>query len=142
MAKTPGDVLTIIKDNGVKFVDIRFVDVLGMWHHFSIPAHRVDEDTFLQGLPFDGSSVRGFQTIDESDMLLVPEADTAFMDPFTEVPTMIVIADVQDPITKAEYPRDPRTVAKKAEAYLKAQGIADVAYFGPEAEFYVFNDIR
>jgi glutamine synthetase len=142
MAKTPADVLTLIKDKGVQFVDIRFVDVLGMWHHFSLPAHRVDEGTFLDGLPFDGSSVRGFQTIDESDMLLVPEPETAFMDAFTEVPTLIVIADVQDPITRAEYPRDPRTLAKKAEAYLKSEGIADVAYFGPEAEFYVFNDIR
>ena len=142
MAKTPGDVLTLIKDNGVKFVDIRFVDVLGMWHHFSLPAHRVDESTFSDGLPFDGSSVRGFQTIDESDMLLVPEADTAFMDPFSEMPTIVIIADVQDPITRAVYPRDPRTLAKRAEDYLKSEGIADVAYFGPEAEFYVFNSIR
>jgi glutamine synthetase len=142
MATTPGDVLSMIKDNGVKFVDIRFVDVLGMWHHFSLPAHRVDEDTFSDGLPFDGSSVRGFQTIDESDMLLVPDASTAFMDAFTELPTICVIADVQDPITREEYPRDPRTLAKKAEAYLISEGIADVAYFGPEAEFYVFNEVR
>lgn len=142
MATTTGDVITMIKDNGVKFVDFRFVDVLGMWHHFSIPAHRVDEETFTDGLPFDGSSVRGFQTIDESDMLLLPDPSTAFLDPFTEVPTLVIIADVHDPFTKEAYPRDPRNVAKKAEAFLQSEGIADVAYFGPEAEFYVFNEIR
>jgi glutamine synthetase len=142
MAKTPGDVLGIIKDNDVKFLDIRFVDVLGMQHHFSLPASRVDEGTFTDGLPFDGSSVRGFQTIDESDMLLLPDAETAFLDPFSAYPTVIVFADVKDPITRADYPRDPRTLAKHAEAYMRAEGIADVAYFGPEAEFYVFNDIK
>jgi glutamine synthetase len=142
MAKTSSDVLTIIKDSGVKFVDIRFVDVLGMWHHFSLPAHRVDESLFTDGFPFDGSSVRGFQTIDESDMLLVPDASSAFLDPFAEVPTLILIADVEDPITRSVYPRDPRSLAKRAEEFLKSEGIADVAYFGPEAEFYVFNSIR
>lgn len=142
MAKTPGDVLAMIKNENIQFVDIRFVDVLGMQHHFSIPSHRVDESTFTEGLPFDGSSVRGFQTIDESDMLLIPDADTAFIDPFFEVSTVVITADVKDPITGEDYPRDPRTLAKKAEAYLKSEGIADVAYFGPEAEFYIFNDVR
>ena len=132
----------MIKDRDVKFVDIRFIDVLGMWHHFTMPAHRFDDDSFTDGLPFDGSSVRGFQTIDESDMLLVPDADSAFIDPFTELPTIVLIADVQDPITRQQYPRDPRSITKKAEAYLQSTGIADAVYFGPEAEFYVFNDIR
>ena len=142
MAKTPQDVLTLIKDNDVKFVDVKFVDVPGTWQHFTLPAHRFEEEVFTVGLPFDGSSVRGFQTIDESDMLLIPDADTAVMDPFTEVKTLSIIADVEDPITREKYPRDPRNIAKKAEAYLQSTGIADVAYFGPEAEFYVFNDIR
>ena len=142
MATSPADALALMKDKGVKFLDIRFVDVLGTWHHFSVPAHRVDEGTFTDGMPFDGSSVRGFQTIDESDMLLVPDAASAFLDPFTEMPTLCVVADVQDPFTREEYPRDPRNVAKKAEAYLQSAGIADQAFFGPEAEFYVFNEIR
>ena len=142
MAKSPKDVLALIKDKDIKFVDIKFIDVPGTWQHFTLPAHRFEEDVFADGLPFDGSSVRGFQTIDESDMLLVPDPDTAMMDPFTEVATLSIIADVEDPITREKYPRDPRQIAKKAEAYLQSTGIADVAYFGPEAEFYVFNDIR
>ncbi|MBV9848527.1 MAG: type I glutamate--ammonia ligase [Armatimonadetes bacterium] len=142
MAKTPQDVISMIKDREAKFVDIKFIDVLGMWHHFTLPAHRFDEDSFSDGLPFDGSSVRGFQTIDESDMLLVPDPDTVMMDPFTEMPTISLVADVQDPITRQQYPRDPRSITKKAEAYLQSTGIADTVYFGPEAEFYVFNDIR
>ncbi len=142
MAKTPQDVLSLIKEQEAKFVDIKFIDVLGMWHHFSIPAHRFDEDSFSDGLPFDGSSVRGFQTIDESDMLLVPDPESAIIDPFTEMTTVSIIADVQDPITRQQYPRDPRSITKKAEAYMQSTGIADTAYFGPEAEFYVFNDIR
>lgn len=142
MAKTPQDVLSLIKEQEAKFVDIKFIDVLGMWHHFTMPAHRFDEDVFQEGLPFDGSSVRGFQTIDESDMLLIPDPETVMVDPFTELPTISIIADVQDPITRQQYPRDPRSITKKAEAYLQSTGIADTVYFGPEAEFYVFNDVR
>lgn len=142
MAKNAKDVLSLIKEKEIKFVDIKFIDVPGTWQHFSIPAYRIDEDTFSQGIPFDGSSVRGFQTIDESDMLLVPDPDTALIDPFTEVNTLSLIGDVEDPITRERYPRDPRNIAKTAESYLKSTGIADTVYFGPEAEFYIFNDIR
>lgn len=142
MAKTPKDVIQMIKDKEVKFVDIKFIDVPGTWQHFTLPAHRFEEETFKEGLPFDGSSVRGFQTIDESDMLLVPDPESALIDPFTEVTTLSIIADVEDPITRQKYPRDPRNIAKKAEAYLFSTGIADAVYLGPEAEFYVFNDIR
>jgi glutamine synthetase len=142
MAKTAKDVLSFIKEKEIKFVDVKFVDVPGTWQHFTIPAHRVDEDTFRDGFPFDGSSVRGFQTIDESDMLLILDPDSAILDPFTEVATLSIIADVEDPITREKYPRDPRNIAKSAEAYLYSTGIADAVYFGPEAEFYIFNDIR
>ena len=142
MAKTGKDVINLIKDKEIKFVDIKFVDVPGTWQHFTMPAHRFEEEVFEKGLPFDGSSVRGFQTIDESDMLLIPDPDSAIIDPFTEVPTLSIIGDVEDPITREKYPRDPRNIAKKAEAYLHATGIADTVYLGPEAEFYIFNDIR
>jgi glutamine synthetase len=107
-----------------------------------MPVSTLSEDVFSEGIGFDGSSIRGFQKINESDMLLIPDPDTAFMDPFTDVPTLNIICDVEDPITRERYSRDPRNVAKKAEQYLKSSGIADVAYFGPEAEFYVFNDVR
>lgn len=140
--QTPKDVLALIKDKDARFVDIKFVDVPGTWQHFTLPAHRFEADAFTDGMPFDGSSVRGFQTIDESDMLLVPDPTTAIIDPFTEVTTVSIIADVEDPITREKYPRDPRNIAKKAEAYLQSTGIADTVYLGPEAEFYIFNDIR
>ena len=142
MAKTATDVLNLIQEKGAKFVDVKFVDVPGTWQHFTVPAYRIDEETFTNGIPFDGSSVRGFQTIDESDMLLIPDPDSAILDPFTEYPTVSIIADVEDPITREKYPRDPRNIAKAAEAYLYATGIADVVYLGPEAEFYIFNDVR
>ncbi len=142
MAKTPKEVLALIKDKDVKFVDIKFIDVPGTWQHFTMPAHRFEEDVFTDGLPFDGSSVRGFQTIDESDMLLVPDPETAMLDPFTEITTLSIIGGVEDPITRQKYPRDPRNIAKAAEAYLYSTGLADAVYFGPEAEFYVFNDVR
>jgi glutamine synthetase len=142
MAKTPKEVISLIKDKDLKFVDVKFIDVPGTWQHFTLPAHRFEEEQFTQGLPFDGSSVRGFQTIDESDMLLIPDPDTAIVDPFTEHATLSIIGDVEDPLTREKYPRDPRNIAKKAESYMKSTGIADEAFFGPEAEFYVFNDIR
>jgi glutamine synthetase len=142
MAKTAKDVLNLIKEKEIKFVDIKFIDVPGTWQHFTIPAHRIEEDTFSGGIPFDGSSVRGFQTIDESDMLLVPDPTTTIEDPFTEVATLSIIGDVEDPITRAKYPRDPRNIAKAAEAYVASSGVADTIYFGPEAEFYIFNDVR
>jgi len=140
MAKTPADVVKMAKE--VKFVDFRFTDLIGTWQHFSVPTHELTEDAFEDGLGFDGSSVRGFQEIHESDMILIPDPDTAFIDPVLEIPTLVIICDIYDPITRQPYSRDPRYIAKKAEAYLKQTGIADVSYWGPEAEFFLFNDVR
>ncbi|HEX5324440.1 MAG TPA: glutamine synthetase beta-grasp domain-containing protein, partial [Capsulimonadaceae bacterium] len=140
--KSPKDVIAMIRENEVKMIDLKFVDMPGTWQHFTIPAAMFEEDIFADGVAFDGSSVRGFQKINESDMLLNLDPDTAVLDPFTEVATLSIIADVLDPITRAKYSRDPRNVAKKAEAYMLSTGIADTAYFGPEAEFYIFNDVR
>jgi glutamine synthetase len=139
---TPKDVIDLAIAREAKIVDVRFVDLPGIWQHFSMPLSAFTEETFEDGIGFDGSSIRGFQKINESDMLLIPDSTTAFMDPFTEVAQMNIICDIEDPITRERYSRDPRQVAKKAEAYLQASGIADTAYFGPEAEFYIFSDIR
>jgi glutamine synthetase len=139
---TPEEVLKLAKENGVKIVDVKFVDVPGTWQHFSVPAHVLTADIFTEGIPFDGSSVRGFQTIDESDMLVVPDPDTAFIDPFTTIPTLSLTCNIAHPSTKNPYSRDPRYLAQKAEQYLRESGIADTAYFGPEAEFYIFDDVR
>jgi len=135
-------VLKLAKDSGAKMVDFRFTDLPGMWQHFTSPIKELEKDTFVDGVGFDGSSIRGFQEIQESDMLLIPDPSTAFIDPFMEVPTLVLICTVQDPITREDYSRDPRIVAMKAEAYLKTTGIGDTAYFGPEAEFFVFDDVR
>jgi glutamine synthetase len=123
-------------------VDLRFTDWPGTWQHCSFPIDFIDEDTFEDGQGFDGSSIRGWQAINESDMLMVPDPDTAFIDPFFQHPTLVLTCDILDPITRDAYSRDPRYIAKKAEAYLKASGIGDTAYFGPEAEFFVFSDVR
>ncbi len=140
--KTPADVIRAIREHGVEIVDLRFTDVPGTWQHTSFGASTFDEDAIVEGLGFDGSSIRGFQQIQESDMLLVPDPTTAFLDPFFEHKTLVMICDVKDPVTKEFYGRDPRGIAKKAEAYLKSTGIGDTAYFGPEPEFFVFNDVR
>jgi glutamine synthetase len=139
---TPDDVLKLAKESGAKIIDIKFVDVPGTWQHFSVPVHVLTEETFSEGIPFDGSSVRGFQAINESDMLIIPDANTAFIDPFTKVPTLSLTGDIAHPSTKEPYSRDPRYVARKAEQYLRTTGIADTAFFGPEAEFYIFDDVR
>ncbi|NOZ28536.1 MAG: type I glutamate--ammonia ligase [Chloroflexi bacterium] len=139
---TPEDVLAVIKEHDVQIVDLRFTDMPGIWQHFSIPAGALDEDAFSEGLGFDGSSIRGFQQIQESDMLLIPDPTTAFFDPFRAASTLVLICNVRDPITRENYTRDPRYIAQKAEAYLKSTGIADVSYWGPEAEFFIFDDIR
>ena len=118
------------------------MDFPGLWQHFTIPVSKLDEDVFEDGLGFDGSSIRGWKAINESDMLVMPQPDTAVIDPFTELPTLSMICNIQDPITREDYTRDPRNIARKASAYLKSTGIADVAYFGPEAEFFVFDDVR
>jgi glutamine synthetase len=140
MAKTVKEVLEMAKN--VKMVDLRFIDLPGTWQHFSIPAHRLSTDLFEEGIPFDGSSIRGFQEIHESDMLLLLDPETAFIDPIAEIPTLVITCDVHDPITKQPYSRDPRYVARKAEAYLKQTGIGDTAFFGPEAEFFIFDNVR
>ena len=142
MASNPADVLRQIRDQGIQMVDVRFIDLPGVWQHFTLPAQELEESAFEEGLGFDGSSIRGFQQIQESDMLLMPDPTSAFVDPFTAAPTLNLICDVADPLTRESYSRDPRFVAKKAENYLKSTGIADTAYFGPEAEFYILDDIR
>ncbi|MCP3983211.1 MAG: type I glutamate--ammonia ligase [bacterium] len=139
---TPKQALELAKENNAVMVDFRFIDWPGTWQHCSFPISEIDESVFEDGMGFDGSSIRGWQAIHESDMLMVPDASTAFMDPFFAHPTLVLICDIVDPITKQEYHRDPRHIAKKAEAYLKQTGIGDTAYFGPEAEFFVFNDAR
>ena len=136
------DVLNTINEYGVKFVDFRFTDTKGKEQHVSIPAHRLSEDTFTEGQMFDGSSVAGWKGINESDMILMPDASTAVLDPFTDEPTINISCDVVEPATGEGYERDPRSIANRAEAYLKASGIADTAYFGPENEFFVFDDVK
>ncbi len=139
---TPKEVLEFAEKNGAKMVDLRFMDFPGLWQHFSVPLHELEEATFEEGLGFDGSSIRGWQAIHASDMIVIPDPATALMDPFAQHPTLIMICNIADPITKERYSRDPRYVAYKAEAYLKSTGIGDTAYFGPEAEFFIFDDIR
>ncbi|MFZ5878588.1 MAG: type I glutamate--ammonia ligase [Chloroflexota bacterium] len=140
MAKTIADALALGKD--AKVIDLRFIDLPGQWQHVSLPARRLEEELFTEGMPFDGSSIRGFQEIHESDMLLMPDPESAFMDPVANIPTLVVTCDVYDPITLQPYPRDPRYVARKAEAYLKQTGIAETIFMGPEAEFFIFDNIR
>jgi len=132
---SPVEVLAKARQAGVQVVDVRFVDLLGTWQHFSLPVGELEESTFEDGLGFDGSSIRGFQAINESDMLLMLDPDTATIDPVLRIQTMYVVGDVYDPITREPYSRDPRYISKKAEAYLEKTGIADVSYWGPEAEF-------
>jgi len=139
---SPADVIRRAKEAGVQVVDVRFTDLPGTWQHFSIPLKELEEGTFTDGLGFDGSSIRGFQAINESDMLLLPDPGSAFVDPCLEVPTLSLTCDIVDPITREAYSRDPRYVARKAEAFLKKSGVATTAYFGPEAEFYIFNSVR
>jgi len=138
----PRDVIAKAKAQGVKIVDFRFTDLPGTWQHFSVPLSELTEDLFAEGIGFDGSSIRGFQKIHESDMLLFPDPDTALVDPCLEVPTLSIVCDIKDPINRAPYSRDPRYVARKAEAFLRESGVADTSYWGPEAEFYIFNSVR
>ena len=139
---TPKEVMSLIKEKSARAVDLRFVDLPGVWQHFTVSTREFAENIFQEGIGFDGSSIRGFQEIQESDMLLVPDAASAFIDPFTAVPTLILICNVRDPVTGKPYSRDARYVAAKAENYLKSTGIADTAYFGPEPEFFIFDDVR
>src|SRR5256886_1979948 len=141
-AATPADVVRKAKDAGVQVVDLRFTDLPGTWQHFSVPLKELTEELFKEGIGFDGSSIRGFQAINESDMLLFPDPASAFVDPCLEVPTLSLTCDVADPVTGERYSRDPRYVAQKAEQHLVKSGIATTAYYGPEAEFYIFNSVR
>jgi len=138
---TPKDAVNFATENDAQIVDIRFTDLLGTWQHFSIHVNHFTEDKFEDGLAFDGSSIRGFQAINESDMLLMPDPDTIFMDPFTDVPTAVISCDIVDPLTGQRYPKDPRYTAEKAEQYLKSTGIGDTIFIGPEAEFFVFDEL-
>ncbi len=138
----PKEVLDLAKKNKVKIVDIKFMDLLGTWQHFSVPTSELEESLFEDGLGFDGSSIRGWQAINNSDMLVMPDPATAMMDPFMNDSTLSLLCNIVDPITKELYSKDPRNVAQKAEAYLKSTGIGDTAYFGPEAEFFIFDDVR
>ena len=142
MFTTPDELLAYVKDNDVEFVDVRFCDLPGVMQHFTLTANAMNEGVFTDGLGFDGSSVRGFQAIHESDMQLLPDVTTSRLDPFRQHKTLMLNFFIHDPLTGEQYTRDPRNVAKKAEAYLKGSGIADTCYFGPEAEFYVFDSIR
>ena len=136
------DVIRNAKELGIKMVDLRFADLLGSWQHFSIPVGEMTESLFKEGIGFDGSSIRGFQKIYESDMLLFPDPGRTFVDGTLEIPTMAIVCDIKDPLTLADYSRDPRFVARKAEEYLLSTGIADTSYWGPELEFYIFNSVR
>jgi len=140
--KTAKDVLKAIKENDIKYVDFRFTDPRGKWQHVTFDVSMIDEDIFAEGTMFDGSSIAGWKGINESDMILLPDASTAVLDPFTADPTLIMVCDILDPATMQAYGRDPRGVAKRAEAYLKASGIADQAFFGPEPEFFIFDSVR
>src|SRR5512141_2015207 len=139
---TPKQVVEFAKENGALMVDFKFMDFVGIWQHFSTPISEFDEDIFEEGLGFDGSSIRGWQPIHASDMIIIPDATTAKMDPFTAIPTLSLICNIFDPITKEDYSRDPRNIARKADAYLKSTGIGDTAYFVPEAEFFIFDYVR
>jgi len=138
----PQDVLKLCRERNVKAVDLRFIDFPGIMQHFTIPLSKLDEDVFENGLGFDGSSIRGWQAINESDMLVVPQPETAFIDPFCTITTLAMICNIQDPITREDYSRDPRNVARKAVNFLQSTGIADTCFIGPEAEFFVFDDVR
>ncbi|NIO16356.1 MAG: type I glutamate--ammonia ligase [Deltaproteobacteria bacterium] len=139
---TPKEIIEFCKKENVEMVDLKFMDFLGLWQHFAVPVYELKEDSFEEGFGFDGSSIRGWQPIHASDMLVIPESKTAVIDPFIKRKTLTLICNVYDPITKEAYTRDPRNIAKKADAYLESTGIGDTAYFGPEAEFFILDDIR
>jgi len=139
---TPREVVEFAKEQGAQFVDYKFMDFVGIWQHFSTPISEFGEEIFEDGIGFDGSSIRGWQPIHQSDMLIMPDSTTAKIDPFPEVPTLSLICNIVDPITREGYTRDPRFIAQKAEAYLKSTGIGDTCFFGPEPEFFVFDDVR
>jgi glutamine synthetase len=141
MGLTRDEILSTLRSGTVEFVDLKLIDLPGTWHHITLPAEELTEEALIAGVPFDGSSLRGFREIEESDMIMLPDPETAFIDPFHEYPTLSIVCDVYDPAMQ-RFSRDPRRVAQAAEAHLKATGLGDAAYFGPELEFFVFDDVR
>ena len=142
MFSSAEEAIAFTRENGVEFIDVRFIDLPGVQQHFNIPVEAFNDDAFTEGLMFDGSSIRGFQAIHESDMKLIPDVTSAFIDPFRKAKTLVVYFSIVDPFTDEPYGRDPRQIASKAEAYLTSTGIADTVFFGPEAEFYLFDSVR
>lgn len=142
MTMTPKEVLALCRKKDIKATDLRFADLFGTWHHITLPIDKLKEETFDNGVGFDGSGIPSWQSVDKSDLLAVPQPETAYVDPFAKLPTLALICNIQDPVTREDYPRDPRNIATKAQNYLTATGIADVANFGPEAEFFVFDEVR
>ncbi|HIC70874.1 MAG TPA: glutamine synthetase, partial [Alphaproteobacteria bacterium] len=142
MADAVKKVFEMIKDHDVTFVDLRFTDPRGKWQHTAQTVSTFGEEVFEDGIMFDGSSIAGWRGIQESDMTLIPDATTATLDPFTAQPSLVLFCDVREPVSGQAYTRDPRSTAKKAEAYLNSTGLGDTAYFGPELEFFVFDDVR
>jgi glutamine synthetase len=136
------EVMQLVKDKRIEVLDLKFGDFPGTWQHFTVPVSQVEEALFEEGLGFDGSSIRGWQAIHASDMLVVPDPETAMIDPFNQRAALSLICDIVDPITREKYSRDPRYIAQKAEDYLRSTGIADTACFGPEAEFFIFDNVR
>lgn len=141
-SNSPKKALDLVKQHDVKIVDVKFMDFIGVWQHFSIPVSELTDDIFENGLGFDGSSIRGWRAINESDMLVIPDAETAIIDPFQQPTTLSLVGDIHEPVTKERFGRCPRGIAVAAENYLKSTGLADTAYFGPEAEFFIFDDVR
>jgi glutamine synthetase len=142
MATKPKDILARIKDNDIEWVDLRFTDPKGKWHHLTMCAGVIDEDALEDGLMFDGSSIAGWKAINESDMILMPDLDAVYDDPFSATPMLVIFCDILEPSSGEGYSRDPRTTAKRAEAYVGSTGIGDTVYVGPEAEFFMFDDVR
>ncbi len=142
MPATAQEVLSMIKDQGIQMIDLKFIDMPGIWQHLTVYYNQIDEDSFTAGVPFDGSSIRGWKAINESDMMMVPDPNTAWIDPFMAEPTLSLICSIKEPRTGQPYDRCPRVIAQKAVDYLAASGLGDTAYFGPEAEFFVFDDVR
>ena len=142
MSKTAADVLKLVKEQGIKFVDFRFTDTRGKEQHVGVPVSAFGMDKFEEGHAFDGSSIAGWKGIQASDMLLMPDPDSAYIDPFFDEPTLVLTCDVIEPSDGKGYDRDPRSIAKRAEAYLKSSGLGDTAYFGPEPEFFIFDSVQ
>src|SRR5579862_5296594 len=139
---TPKNVMKMIKDNDVKYVDFRFTDPRGKWQHVTTDVSTIEEDTFAEGIMFDGSSIAGWKAIHESDMQLMPDPESATIDPFFAETTLVLVCDTLEPLTGEPYNRDPRSICKKAAGLVKSMGVGDTVYFGPEAEFFIFDDVR